>query len=394
MRANSALSRNENWEEALGHVLDQALGSQSGSVDLALLFASAHHQAHYEELVARAYRESGASVLVGCSGQGIIGVEQEVEGSPAISLLTLSVPQATFTPVRVTQQTLAAAHSAEAWHTEVQLEPEAVKGWIVFADPFSMECEHLVAGLGAAYPERPIVGGLASEDHRRQGTHVFLNERAYADGAVAVALSGAIGLRAVVSQGCQPIGEPWIITDAERNIIRTISGRPAYEVLVDTLRSLPPEMQRRARTNLLVGLAIDEYRDSFGRGDFLIRNLMGVDPENGAMAIGAYPRVGQTIQFQLRDAAAADEDLHALLGLASEELKGRRPAAALLCSCNGRGAGLFGKPNHDAEGVAREMGSVPLAGFFCNGEIGPIGQKNFLHGFTASIALLVPEDAG
>jgi small ligand-binding sensory domain FIST len=168
--------------------------------------------------------------------------------------------------------------------------------------------------------------------------------------------------------------------------------RPAIEVLGDMFKRLPPDIQVRARANLLVGLAMNEYRDEFGRGDFLVRNLMGVDRETGAVAIGAMPREGQTVQFQLRDPTAADEDLRALLGKARQELEGREIAGAVLCSCNGRGVGLFGAPDHDAKTFMEEMGSIPVAGFFCNGEIGPVGGKNFLHGFTASIALILPKE--
>ncbi|MBV9253579.1 MAG: FIST C-terminal domain-containing protein [Actinobacteria bacterium] len=243
-----------------------------------------------------------------------------------------------------------------------------------------------------AYPGVTIVGGLASGRSTDRATWVFLDDTVYDHGAVAVALGGNVMVRTVVSQGATPIGQPWTITGAHDNILETIGGRPAYQVLVETVEALPAEVQQRAARNLLVGLAIDEYKDEFHRGDYLIRNLIGADPQSGALAIGAYPRVGQTIQFQMRDATAADEDLRELLASAHHELGDARPVAAMLCSCNGRGAGLFGAPDHDARGLAREFGPVPVAGFFCNGEIGPVGGKAFLHGFTASLALLLPRE--
>jgi small ligand-binding sensory domain FIST len=237
------------------------------------------------------------------------------------------------------------------------------------------------------------VGGLASGDPRLRGTHLFLNGEVYDRGVVALALGGPYTVRTIVSQGTAPIGETWTITGAQGNIIETIAQRSAYQVLGDTLRGLSPEMRQRAQRNLLVGLAMDEYRSEFRRGDFLIRNLLGIDPERGTLAVGALPWVGQTLQFQLRDPAAADEDLRELLERVRTELGPRQPVGALLCSCNGRGAGLFGTPDHDARTLADFLGPIPTAGFFCNGEIGPVGARNFLHGFTASIALVIPEEA-
>ena len=237
-----------------------------------------------------------------------------------------------------------------------------------------------------------MVGGLASSKLPRRGTFVLLDDQLYEEGAVGVALGGAYEVKTVVSQGAAPLGETWTITGVEGNLIQSIGMRPAMEVLSDIFKSLTPEVQARARATLLVGLAMNEYRDEFGRGDFLIRNLVGVDRATGAVAVGAMPREGQTLQFQLRDPTAADEDLHALLSKARQELEGREVAGAVLCSCNGRGIGLFGEPDHDARTFQEELGSIPVSGFFCNGEIGPVGGKNFLHGFTASIALILPKD--
>jgi small ligand-binding sensory domain FIST len=241
-----------------------------------------------------------------------------------------------------------------------------------------------------AYPRRPIAGGLASSSPVSRSTAVFLNGNVYREGAVLLAVGGAWTVRTLVSQGATPIGEPWTITGAHDNILETIGGRPAYEVLAETVAALPPDEQRRAASNLLVGLAMNEYRDELQRGDFLIRNFLGVDRESGALAISAYPRVGQTVQFQMRDGRAADEELVEMLRNTRAALGDLRPAAAMLCSCNGRGVGLFGEPDHDARRIAEEFGPIALAGFFCNGEIGPVGEKTYLHGFTASLAMFVP----
>ena len=331
---------------------------------------------------------------MGCSGRGVISAGKEIEGEPALALLALSLPGAELTAVHLNQEDLERCRTPQDWHRLTGVAPGGTSAWLLFADPFTMDAEALVDGLSAGYPGTPLVGGLASGDPRLRGTHLFLNGEVYDHGAVALALGGPYTVRTIVSQGAAPIGETWTITGARGHIIETIAQRPAYQVLVDTLRALPAEMQQRAQRNLLVGLAMDERRSEFRRGDFLIRNLTGIDPERGTLAVGALPRVGQTLQFQLRDPDAADEDLRELLERARKELGARQPVGALLCSCNGRGVGLFGTPDHDARTLADLLGPIPVTGFFCNGEIGPVGERNFLHGFTASIALIIPEEPG
>jgi small ligand-binding sensory domain FIST len=393
MRTGAALARHPDWREALAALTPQLpLLSGEDEVHLALLFASSEYRPEFPYLVARAADLTGAHTLVGCSGQGVIGAGREVEGEPALALLAFSLPEADLTAVHLTQEDLELCHASEDWHRLTGVAPGA-SAWLLFADPFTLDAEALVKGMSAAYPGTPLVGGLASGDPGLRGTHLFLNGEVYDRGVVALALGGPYTVRTIVSQGAAPIGKTWTITGAQGNIIETIAQRPAYQVLGDTLRGLSPEMRQRAQRNLLVGLAMDERRVEFRRGDFLIRNLLGIDPERGTLAVGALPRVGQTLQFQLRDPAAADEDLRELLEGVRTELGPRQPVGALLCSCNGRGVGLFETPDHDARTLADLLGPIPTAGFFCNGEIGPVGAQNFLHGFTASIALVTPEEA-
>jgi small ligand-binding sensory domain FIST len=394
-RSRAAIVQDMDWERAVEAVLDRT-GSRepaAGLIDLAFLFASASYGDNLPALVRRVREATGATTLVGCSGQGIIGTSREIEREPAVSLLNLWIPGASVRATHLDSGTVQGCHEPDDWHRATGVAPDQVGGWLIFADPFRMDVEALVNGLSAAYPRTTLLGGLASGEPREQRTFVFHDDTVHAEGAVALALGGAYTVRSIVSQGAEPISQPWTITGAQGHFVQTIGQRPAMEVLADTLRGLPPEQQQRARRNLLVGLAMDEYRDHFGRGDFLIRNLLGADPKSGVLAIGASPRVGQTIQFQLRDARAADEELSELLTREHETLGDVRPLAAVLCSCNGRGESLFGEPDHDARAVSDAFDIQSVAGFFCNGEIGPVGGRTFVHGYTASIGLIVPTDA-
>ena len=384
--AASAIVRHPDWRAALAGVL-QHVTERVASPDLAVLFASAGYEHGFPDLLQRTHQALQPRVLIGCSGQGVIGPSTEVEGEPALTLLTLSLPDAMLAPRHVSQAELQQCDSADATRELLGVPLDDVSTWILLADPFTLDAEGLLAVLSVAYPGVPLLGGMASGDQENRRTHLFLDGRVHTDGALALAVGGPVKIRSIVSQGCNPIGRPWTITGAQNQIISSIAGRPALEVLTETIEQLPAEERQRAQQNLLIGLAMDEYREDFGRGDFLIRNLLGADRESGAIAVSALPREGQTLQFQVRDAQAADEDLRLLLNQEKmAALSGGEPVAALLWSCNGRGQGLFGSPDHDAKAIADALGPIPLAGFFCNGEIGPVGSENYLHGFTASIA--------
>ena len=411
--AGSGLGHGPDWQTALDQALDGALGPLAGRVpDLLLLFASDAYAPSFGDLLGRAQQRSGTRALAGCSASGVIAGDRELEAVPAVAALALAWGAGTSAHlVRVEPDDLLADDEDRAPATSLRVQGEASRdtaylpqnadwaarlgqsasacgGLIVLADPFTTDVLALVGGLERAVPGVPVVGGLASSAPTRRQTHVFWGTRAAPRGAVVIALAGAVGLRPVVSQGAQPIGAPWTITDAAGHIVRTIGNRPAYTVLVETLEQLAPAERQRAARNLLVGLAMNEYRDDFGRGDFLIRNLLGADPSSGALAVGAELRVGQTLQFQIRDAHAADDELRHMLQATAQQPP--QAAAALLFACNGRGAGLFGAPDHDARTARELLGPVPLAGLFCNGEIGPVDGTTYLHGFTASLALLGP----
>jgi small ligand-binding sensory domain FIST len=332
-------------------------------------------------------------LLVGCSSNSFIVGGEEAEDTGGLVLGLFALPGAELRAFHFTEEQIEEANGPGYWHLETGVNPDATNGWLVFADPFHLDAEGWLRGWNEAYAPLPILGGLASGDYTEQITQVYLNGEVHEAGGVAVSFGGDVSLAGVISQGCTPIGETWTITRVDRNLIHEIGNRPAYEVLVETFNSLPAEIQKKTRGNLFVGLVINEYLEEFRRGDFLVRNLLGADPRTGAVAVGALPRLGQTIQFQRRDPAAATEDMVALLSRAKTELGRRTIYGGCLCSCNGRGYRLFGRPHHDAALVQQQLGPLGVAGFFCNGEIGPVGERNFLHGWTASLALFVNKQA-
>ena len=358
-------------------------------VSLGLVFMSPKFFPHAKQVLEILRVHGQIPLLAGCSSQSLIVGEQELEQDAGLTLGLYALPGAELKAVRFQQEQVEEANGPGYWRLENEIEPNQTNGWLAFIDPFHLDSESWLRSWNEAYAPLPVVGGLASGEPAGQTTQVYLNGQVFEEGGVAVAVSGEVRLASVISQGCTPIGETWTITKAERNFIHEIGNRPAYEVLAETFNSLPAPEQKQSRGNLFVGLVTNEYLSEFHRGDFLIRNLIGADPKSGIIAVGALPRPGQTIQFQRRDAATGTEDITALLQRARKQLAERKIYGGCLCSCNGRGQHLFGEPNHDARHVQEQIGPIGLAGFFCNGEIGPVGEKNFLHGYTASLALFV-----
>lgn len=328
-------------------------------------------------------------LLAGCSSPGLIAGAQEIENATGLVLALYSLPGAELKEFRFTQKQVEEANGPVYWHLETGVEPAHTNGWLVFIDPFHLDAESWVRSWNEAYAPLPALGGLASGIFNQQTTQVYLNGDVFEDGGVAISIGGNVQLIGVISQGCTPIGETWTLTRVEKNLIHHIGNRPAYTVLAETFQKLPPEEQRKTQGNLFIGLVVNEYLEDFHRGDFLVRNLIGGDPQTGILAVGTLPRAGQTMQFQRRDADAATEDMNELLGHVKKQIGNAPIYGGCLCCCNGRGKHLFGRANHDVELVQARLGPLGLVGFFCNGEIGPVGEKNFLHGYTASLALFM-----
>ena len=373
----------QEWAEQLRAQL------QPAELSLGLVFMAPRFFPHARQVLEILQVHARIPLVIGCSSQGLIAGAQEFEKDAGLCLGLYSLPGADLKGLHFTQEQVEEANGPGYWRLETGLEPEQTNGWLAFIDPFHLNSEAWLNTWNEAFAPLPTLGGLASGDFAEQMTQVYLNGEVFEEGGVALSVGGDVRLAGVTSQGCTPIGETWTLTKVEQNVIREIGNRPAYEVLAETFNQLTQDEQRQARGNLFIGLVVNEYLDDFHRGDFLIRNLLSADPRSGCIAVGALPRQGQTIQFQRRSADAATEDMDELLGRAQTQLDRASIYGGCLCSCNGRGQNLFGRPNHDAQMVQQRLGPLGLAGFFCNGEIGPVGERNFLHGFTASLALFV-----
>jgi small ligand-binding sensory domain FIST len=361
-----------------------ALEEVGGRVTCAVAFCSVDYREHLSDFLEILRVHGHIPTLIGCSGAGLIGTGAEAESGSGFSLLMLHLPHTKVTPFSFSPATAPDLDDPQAWRKAAG--GVDMDAWVLMADPTSVPFEKWLATWSSAFPDCPCVGGLASGGNTGDDFFVFRDGEALDDGGVALGFRGGVSMHTLVSQGCRPIGEALPVTAAEENIIQTLGSRPACEVLEEAFQSLSAREKQRARGNLFAGLATTEYRDEFHRGDFLIRNILGADQASGAVALAALPRIGQTLQYQLRDAAAADEELRHLAGLLAAD--GVKPFASLLFSCGGRGRALFGTANHDAAVLAEIFTPHPSAGFFCNGEIGPVGGRNFVHGYTASAVLL------
>ncbi len=362
------------WDEAVVTEVARELRAETGGATLALAFVSPDFREHLKEFIEILQVDGHAQRVVGCSADGFIGTGQEDEDVSGFSVLFLSLP----------------ASEIGTWvideHFQIPRDRVHRGGWLVLGNPLRLNAQALLEDMNRIYPGVPVYGGLATGGWDAETLFTFHHEAGLIDSAgVAVHLPDVM-MQGIVSQGCQPIGEPYTITQVDQDVVLGVGGRRAYDVLVETFENLPEDDQKVARGNIMAGLAATEYRDDFQRGDFLVRNIIGGDPKTGALKIGAIPRVGQTIQFQLREKDAADEDLR----VRSAALRVREgvPLAMLCFSCGGRGQGLFGVPNHDAGILEDTFGRGPVAGFFCNGEFGPVAGVNFLHGYTAAVAVL------
>ena len=378
-------------EQAVEHVLPRI----TGPVDLAILFVTPQHRAQLSEIHDYLALTLRPGIILGLAAAGVIGQGREIEQTPGLSLLVGNLPGAKlqpFTSDDLDQHWNQQPQAIRSFFTD-PVSGKLPSGVILFADPFSTPTTGVLPALTAALPGVPIIGGLASAARQANDNRLLFGDTIRQQGLIGLAIGGRARVDCTVSQGCRAIGKPLVITKAKRNVVFELGGRNALEVARDLLESVTEEDRQLLQTSgWLVGRVINEYKGRFGRGDFLIRQVIGIDPAAGYIAIGdAQVRVGQTIQFHVRDQKTAREDFTLLLEaqkLHAADGDSPNTSAGLLFSCNGRGTHLFSDPDTDANMIHQALGDVPLAGFFAAGEIGPVGSENFLHGHTASLAVI------
>lgn len=372
-------------DNALSDAMDPLAGTRA---DLVVLFVAAQFEDDIPRIVERASDRAEDAVVIGCTAGGVIGASSEVEDAPAVAVWAAALPGAGVQPFRLTFRREGEDGIVEGLEELPARESGSVV--VMLSDPFSFPADLLLSHLNERSPGVPVLGGQASGGLEAGRNVLIGNGEAVRDGAVGVIITGGPALSSLVSQGCRPVGETYAVTRAERNVIYELAGEPAVRRLEQVYAAAGPRDQLLMRRGLHVGQAISELKPTLTRGDFLIRNVIGVDAKSGAIAITDMAEVGQTVQFQVRDAGSAREDLRVLLE--RERERDTRPVAgALLFSCNGRGQALFGEPHHDIGAVQKAFGTVPVAGFFAAGELGPVAGRNFVHGFTASMLLLRDE---
>jgi small ligand-binding sensory domain FIST len=356
-------------------------------VDLALVFPSRHFAAHAAGLAVNLRRAIGARVMVGCCAEGVIGPRHEIEDEPALAVVAAQLPGVDLQPFFIPSRDLLSLAGDPSRLHDFYKPSYGTSFFVMLADPFTTPMDGVLDAFNKNCEGVPIIGGMASGARQPGESVLFINEEAVREGVVGVGFNGPIQVDVIVSQGCRPIGPVFEVTNATNNIIDSLEGESPLERIGDLLENLDESDRDLLHNGLFIGRAIDPKKEPLGRGDFLIRGVLGADSRSGAIAVGDMIAAGERVQFHLRDARTAREDLemmlspHALFG---------EPSGAFLFSCNGRGTRLYSEPDGDISAINGFFRGIDVAGFFCAGEIGPIGGRNFLHGHTASLALIRP----
>jgi small ligand-binding sensory domain FIST len=393
MKWASAISEQTPLENAIQEcvgALREQLGEQSA--DLAVVFVSSHYRDEQDTLPQLLKERLGCQAILGCSGGGIIGNGQEVEQRPAVSITAANLPGVSMVEFHLEGDKLPDLDAGpNSWEETVNVSRADDPQFVLLADPFSFPVQNLLMGLDFAFEASAKIGGLASGGQQPGQNALFLGDQVHHGGAVGVALHGNIAVDTVVAQGCRPIGRPMHITECRRNLLIGLDGQPPVAVLKELFQTMNERDQDLMRHSLFLGVVMDELLEEPQQGDFLIRNVVGMDDRSGALGIGELLNEGQMVQFHLRDAETSAQDLNAVLDRYAVDNRENQVQGALLFSCLGRGQYLYGRPNHDTDLFREKLGEVPLGGFFCNGEIGPVSGTTFLHGYTSSFGIFRPK---
>lgn len=393
MRWVSAISDDVDPVRALDAVAaDLQAGLHGDPVDLLLVFASEEHLFDLGRVVPHLRENFGPlPVVLGCSAAAAIGAHYELEDRPGIAVMAANLPGVELRCVHLRNEELPALDGSPApWREAIGVDPQLRPDFVVLGDPFALESDRLLQGIDYAYPDSTVVGGLASGSSGPGAIALFGDEGISRGGAQVLAMWGNVQIDPIVAQGCRPIGAPSRITKCEGQLLQGLDDKSPTDFLQALFEGLDDDDKQLAQHALHLGVVVDEMRDEMGRGDFLVRNILGMHRESGVIAVGADLRPGQTVQFHVRDGRTAAADLDRLL---SRYVGGRpdtEPAGVLQFSCLGRGKNLFGQPHHDVSKVHAALGPMPVVGFFANGEIGPVGGSTYVHGYTTSLGIVRP----
>ena len=393
MKWASAVSVQETLERAMEEcvtTIGQSMGE--AAIDLAVFFVSGHFAGQYESIPAMVQDKIGgrdtSPLLFGCSAGGVIGGGQEVEHRPGFSLTVAHLPDVELFPFHVEGDDLPDMDaSPTAWEEAFNVSAEKDPGFLLLVDPSSFPAQNFLLGLDYAFNRSVKIGGMASGGQQSGDNALFLGDKVYRSGAVGIGMQGNVAVDTIVAQGCRPVGQLMSITKCQQNLLLELDQRPPVEVVRDLYGSSSQRDQELMQSSLFLGVVMDDFTEEPRQGDFLIRNVIGLDARSGTMAIGEMLREGQRVQFHLRDALTSADDLSTLLSRYAGEERTSQCQGALLFSCLGRGEYLYGRADHDTELFRDKVGAIPLGGFFCNGEIGPVGGTTFLHGYTSSFGI-------
>ena len=388
MKWASVIDTNVSLKVAIESAADKLLAALGGQEpNLLLVFVSDHHVTLYDEVPALLARDFESAHIIGCSGAGVIGGANEVEDRPAVALVGAVLPGVRIRATHIESSDLPPVYAEPVvWEAAVRLCAAQEPSFLILADP-TFEIESLLKGLDRTFPQRPKVGGIASGGEQANNLVLYLEGRLHRSGAIVIGLTGDIEIETIVAQGCRPIADPMFVTLAHENLIRELDGQAARDVLANVYERLPFADRDLFSRALFLGLAMRSDAMQYGPGDFLIRTVLGLDPQSGALWVNANAERNRVVQFHVRDASASALDLERML-TAYRSTKGHTPAAgALLFSCMGRGIGLYEQPDHDSNAFRRLVADIPIGGFFCNGEIGPVHNSSYLHTYTSVFAI-------